>query len=66
MRLRPCEPHLRQTATGWLAATPADYPYRIGVEGSSDDEARRRFAAAFAAWDELHSREDQSRSVSGL
>jgi hypothetical protein len=67
MALRPCEPNLRRSPTGWLATTPRDHPYRIGVTGSTEDEALRRFVAEFAAWEELHGRaEDQSLPVSGL
>lgn len=56
MSLRLCEPDVRRAANGWLATTPLDHPYRIGVVGRDEDEARRRFAAAFAAWEELHDR----------
>jgi hypothetical protein len=68
MSLRPCEPNLRRTPSGWLATTPRDHPYRIGVTGSTKDDALRRFVAEFAAWEELHDRgeSDQSPAVSGL
>jgi hypothetical protein len=56
MALRPCEPNVRQGASGWLASSPSDYPIRIGVVGDTRDEAERRFGAAFAAWEELHER----------
>lgn len=56
MRIRPCEPETREAAAGWLATTPRDHPYRIGVTGETREEATRRFAAAFAAWQELHER----------
>jgi hypothetical protein len=62
MGIRPCEPDLREAVSGWLATTPPDHPYRIGVIGVTEQEAQRRFAAAFAAWVELH---DRSRSDSG-
>ena len=54
--IRPCEPDIQEAAVGWLATTPRDHPYRIGVVGESRDEAYRRFVAAFAAWEELHER----------
>lgn len=59
MSIRPCEPDINQAASGWLATTPADHPYRIGVVGQDPDEARRRFVAAFAAWEELHDRAEE-------
>jgi hypothetical protein len=37
-----------------LATAPPDFPYRIGVVGRDEQEARRRFAAAWDAWSELH------------
>lgn len=57
--IRPCEPDVCEAAVGWLAVTPRDHPYRIGVIGASEDEARRRFVAAFAAWQELHDRAEE-------
>jgi hypothetical protein len=56
MTIRQCEPDLVEIVAGWLATTPRDHPYRIGVVGQSPDEARRRFEAAVAAWGELHAR----------
>lgn len=56
MTLRSCEPTIRQARVGWLATTPRDHPYRIGVVGTTEEEARRRFVAEFAAWEELHDR----------
>ncbi len=56
MPIRPCEPNIQRAAIGWLAVTPPDHPYRIGVVGADENEARRRFAAAFSAWEELHDR----------
>jgi hypothetical protein len=56
MSVQPCQPEVREGALGWLAASPADHPYRIGVVGTNRDEAYRRFATAFAAWEELHER----------
>jgi len=54
--MRRCEPDVRESPGGWLAASPADYPYRIGVLGDDRDEARRKFVAALDAWEELHER----------
>jgi len=56
MSIRSCEPDLVEIVAGWLATTPRDHPYRIGVAGQSPDEARRRFEAAIEAWGELHAR----------
>jgi len=53
---RPCEPDIRATPFGYLAATPRDHPYRVGVVGEDRDEARRRFGYAMEAWNELHER----------
>ena len=57
--LRPCEPRLLGCPVGYMAITPSDHPYRIGVVGADPDEARRRFTAAFAAWEELRARAEQ-------
>lgn len=51
-----CVPDVRPSRAGWLAITPKGHPYRIGVEGDSPEEARRRFSAELAAWEELHER----------
>lgn len=63
MPLRPCEPDLRDTPSGWLASSPPDYPYRIGVVGQTEEEARRRFVVALAAWSELHERAATARWI---
>jgi len=65
MPLRPCEPDVRHAAIGWLASTPSDHPYRIGVVGRDEQEARRRFDAAMAAWGELHDRAVAERATVG-
>jgi hypothetical protein len=52
----PCEPQILCGARGWLAVSPPDYPYRIGVVGLTEDEARQRFSIALAEWEELHGR----------
>ncbi len=44
------------SVAGWLACSPPDYPYRIGVVGADLEEARQKFAAAVVAWEELHQR----------
>ena len=54
--IRPSEPEIVRWVSGFAATTPRDHPYRIGVVGSDENEARRRFTAAFAAWDELSHR----------
>ncbi|MGA2307814.1 MAG: hypothetical protein ABSH29_27045 [Acidimicrobiales bacterium] len=57
--METCSPELRPCADRagrWLAATPADYPYRIGVVGTTPEQAQQRFQAAMAAWAELHDR----------
>jgi hypothetical protein len=56
MPLSPCEPDLNESSVGWLASSPPDYPYRIGVVGRGPDDAKRRFQDAVAAWGELHDR----------
>lgn len=56
-RIRPCEPDILDIRSGEvMAVTPRDHPYRIGVTGWTEDEARRRFVAEFAAWQELRDR----------
>lgn len=59
MPIQPCEPNLVAATTGWLATTPRDHPYRIGVIGDTQEEAHRRFVAAVAAWQELHDRTEK-------
>ena len=66
MGLRPCEPEVRTSPVGWTAATPRDHPYRIAVVGATADEARRRFAASFVAWEELHDRAVAARAADTL
>lgn len=41
MQVRPYEPEIFEAAEGWLATTPRDHPYRIGVVGESRAEAGR-------------------------
>lgn len=59
MSLSPCEPDVREARSGWLATTPPEYPYRIGVVGGDPDEARERFQAALDAWRTLHDRSSE-------
>ena len=61
MTLRSCEPDIRLVRGGILATAPRDYPYRIGVIGQDEDEARRLFSAAWEAWSELHDRVEAER-----
>lgn len=61
--MRTCEPRLLESPLGWLAVSPADYPYRIGVVADDPAEARRRFAAALEAWAELHERASDPAAV---
>lgn len=51
---RPAEPDIRKVRGGWLACTPPDHPYRIATVGHTEGEAKRRFASAMAAWEDLH------------
>ena len=51
-----CEPVIKEGPIGWLAVTPHDYPYRIGVVGNSVEEAKNLFDVELAAWEELHER----------
>ena len=61
MAMHPCEPDIIQARAGVLATSPPDYPYRIGVIGHDEDEARRRFTAALARWGELHELVEEER-----
>ena len=61
MSMRPCEPDISQARAGVQATAPPDYPYRIGVVGHDEAEARRRFAAALAGWAELHELIEEKR-----
>lgn len=63
MTIRPCEPEVRTSRAGWMATTPTDHPWRIGVVGASEEEARRRFSYAFAAWEELAGRVEEASAA---
>lgn len=56
MAIRPCGPDVRRTPSGYLATTPREHPYRIGVIGDDKEEAKRRFVRALAFWEELSQR----------
>lgn len=60
MVIRACEPQVVEAAVGWLATTPPDHPYRIGVTAPTEEEARRRFEAAMVAWRELRERSERT------
>ena len=60
---RDCEPDVREIVGGWLATTPTEHAYRIGVVGQSPDEARRRFGFAWEAWKDLHEQVERNRPV---
>ena len=64
MPLRPCEPTIRESVAGWRAFSPPAYPLRIGVVGDTESEARSRFAAALAAWEELDERAEAQAQAS--
>jgi len=51
-----CEPLCRETPAGWMAYSAPDFPYRIGVVGGTQEEARGRFSDALEAWRELEER----------
>lgn len=57
MDIWSCPPDIRQAATGWLATTPPEHPYRIGVKGNTREDAERRFTYALGKWKELHERD---------
>jgi len=49
-------------SNGYLAVSERGSALRIGVRGSSEPDARRRFRAELEAWAALHEREpDQAR-----
>lgn len=62
MEFPSCEPDVREVVAGWLATTPKDHPYRIGVLGTDEAQARRRFVDALEGWKELHNRVEAERS----
>lgn len=54
--LKDVQPVVTRTRRGWIATTPRDHSYRIGVTAASEDEARRCFARALDGWRALHKR----------
>lgn len=49
-------PRVTEVREGWLASTPPEHQYRVGVVGQNREEALERLMAAMEAWEELHSR----------
>lgn len=48
-----CEPQITLyggTVDKWLAVSPGDFPYRIGVVGNTPDQAKHAFKVAVEAW----------------
>jgi hypothetical protein len=43
----------REGDYGWLASTPADYPYRFAAAGDHEAEAVENFREAVARWESL-------------
>ncbi len=54
VRWTDCTPQVVSTPGGWLASSPSDFPYRIGVVAPSSREATDRFAEALDRWHRLH------------
>ena len=44
---------LARTCGGWLATTPDDHRWAIGVTGDTEEEARSLFAIAVLRWHSL-------------
>ena len=53
------EPQLIKTESRWLALSPPDARFHVGVVGADEDEARRRLAQELAAWDRLAALPDE-------
>jgi hypothetical protein len=51
--LGDCDPDVRDTPSGFLATTPAWFPYRIGTTGATREDAEANFRVALLAWREL-------------
>jgi hypothetical protein len=43
----------RADALGWLASTPADYPFRFATAGDTEREATTNFEQAVQRWERL-------------
>jgi hypothetical protein len=53
------EPRLiERRVGGWLAVTDDDSPVRVGVVGTTEEEARERFREALARWWAAYERPD--------
>jgi hypothetical protein len=46
-------PVVRPVRGGYLALTPPEFPYRIGVFGKGEKEAREGFEIELTSWEEL-------------
>jgi hypothetical protein len=51
--IRTIQPRLSKTPSGWLAVSERGSVLRIGVEGNTKEEARRRFQAELEEWAKL-------------
>lgn len=49
-------PVVRKARCGWIAHTPPEHPYRVGVQGGTAEEARELFFKEMAEWAELDRR----------
>jgi len=48
--IRMIRPSLTRTPTGWLAVSEPGSPLRIGVVGSTEEEARAHFDTELSKW----------------
>lgn len=55
-------PRILRARGGYLALCPDDHPWRIGVFGTEESEARLRFEAAVQLWADLAQRPDPVRT----
>jgi len=46
-------PLVKPVRGGYLALTPPEFPYRIGVRGLDEIEVREKFEEELAAWERL-------------
>lgn len=51
-------PVVRPARCGWLATTPPEHPFRIGVIGADEGEARVKFKDELRAWAALRDQPD--------
>lgn len=55
-RIRKIQPKLtKRVAPGWLATTPDDVNLSIGVIGSTESDARKKFSYAIEKWADIFS-----------